>query len=284
MPGAASSFPLPHEKQPCSRISGSAKNQRLRTLSLLYVASLSLPYALVAITAGAPTGYKFSGGARTCTWQQCEYSGGSPERSMAHCLRAGRCWICRRPHFIGETPRGCRASLCGAPQEKGHLCCAPKYSSCALEGMVVSEKFPTPLDPACQYFTVANIHVNNECAKRRSVCIALLLLDPRIMPQAWRCVLDRRLQQDKGVTPAAILAQAICCSNVHSRSRAFGSFILSKCLQPNFVAFPLVHMACVDDGSSVPISHLLYQPLRILVLPMVRALISTEWAFTHNDA
>ena len=31
-------------------------------------------------------------------------------------------------------------------------------------------------DPSCSYFTVANIHVNNECAKRRSICIALLLL------------------------------------------------------------------------------------------------------------
>ena len=31
-------------------------------------------------------------------------------------------------------------------------------------------------DPSCSYFTVANVHINSECAKRRSVCIALLLL------------------------------------------------------------------------------------------------------------
>ena len=31
-------------------------------------------------------------------------------------------------------------------------------------------------DPSCSYFTVANVHFNSECAKRRSVCIALLLL------------------------------------------------------------------------------------------------------------
>ena len=31
-------------------------------------------------------------------------------------------------------------------------------------------------DKSCPYFTVANVHINNECAKRRSVCIALLLL------------------------------------------------------------------------------------------------------------
>ena len=42
--------------------------------------------------------------------------------------------------------------------------------------MIVTGKSRRPLDPACQYFTVANIHMNNECAKRRSVCIALLLL------------------------------------------------------------------------------------------------------------
>ena len=37
-------------------------------------------------------------------------------------------------------------------------------------------KFRRPLDLACQYFTVTNFHVNNECAKRMSVCIALMLL------------------------------------------------------------------------------------------------------------
>ena len=31
-------------------------------------------------------------------------------------------------------------------------------------------------DQSCSYFTVANVHINNECAKRMSVCIARLLL------------------------------------------------------------------------------------------------------------
>ena len=30
--------------------------------------------------------------------------------------------------------------------------------------------------PSCSYFTVTNIHITNECAKRRSLCIVLLLL------------------------------------------------------------------------------------------------------------
>ena len=41
--------------------------------------------------------------------------------------------------------------------------------------MVVTGKFRGTSDPSCSYFTVANIHINSECAKRRSVCSALLL-------------------------------------------------------------------------------------------------------------
>ena len=41
--------------------------------------------------------------------------------------------------------------------------------------MVVVGKFRRASDPSCSHFTVANVHINNECAKRRSVCIALLL-------------------------------------------------------------------------------------------------------------
>ena len=32
------------------------------------------------------------------------------------------------------------------------------------------------IDKSCSYLTVANVHINNECEQRRSVCIALLLL------------------------------------------------------------------------------------------------------------
>ena len=41
--------------------------------------------------------------------------------------------------------------------------------------MVVPGKFRRAPNLSCCYFTVANVHIN-ECAKRRSVCVALLLL------------------------------------------------------------------------------------------------------------
>ena len=44
------------------------------------------------------------------------------------------------------------------------------------EGIVVTGKFRRAPDPSCSYFTVANIHTHSECAGRRTVCIALLLL------------------------------------------------------------------------------------------------------------
>ena len=64
-----------------------------------------------------------------------------------------------------------------------HFSCTPiqvpcqlRYSSWAVEGMVVTGKFRRAPDPSSACFMVANIHINNERAKRRSVCIALLLL------------------------------------------------------------------------------------------------------------
>ena len=57
-----------------------------------------------------------------------------------------------------------------------HVPCSLRYSMRAVEGMVVTGKFRRAPDQSCSYFTVADVHTNNECAKRRSVCIALLLL------------------------------------------------------------------------------------------------------------
>ena len=54
--------------------------------------------------------------------------------------------------------------------------CSLRYCSWAVEGMVVAGKFRRAPDQSCSYFTVANVHINNECAKRRSVYIVLLLL------------------------------------------------------------------------------------------------------------
>ena len=54
--------------------------------------------------------------------------------------------------------------------------CRRKYSTWAVEGTVLTGKFRRAPDPSCSYFTVDNIHINNGCAKRRSICIALTLL------------------------------------------------------------------------------------------------------------
>ena len=54
--------------------------------------------------------------------------------------------------------------------------CLLRYSSWAVEGMVVTGKFRKAPDPSCAYLTVANVHIKNEWAKRRSVCIDLLVL------------------------------------------------------------------------------------------------------------
>ena len=76
-------------------------------------------------------------------------------------------------HMITPAPLRC------CPQQE-HLRArvyvhAERYSSWAVECMVVSGKFRRAPDKSCSYFTVANVHINTECAKRRSVCIALLL-------------------------------------------------------------------------------------------------------------
>ena len=42
--------------------------------------------------------------------------------------------------------------------------------------MVLTRRFRRAPDQSCSYFTVVNIHINNECTKRSSVCTALLLL------------------------------------------------------------------------------------------------------------
>ena len=54
--------------------------------------------------------------------------------------------------------------------------CTHTCDSRAVEGMVVTGTFRRAPDPSCSYFTFANIYMNNESAKRRSVCIALLHL------------------------------------------------------------------------------------------------------------
>ena len=42
--------------------------------------------------------------------------------------------------------------------------CSLRYASWAVEGMAVTDKFRRAPDQSCLYFTIVNIHINNECA------------------------------------------------------------------------------------------------------------------------
>ena len=44
--------------------------------------------------------------------------------------------------------------------------CSLRYSSWAVEGIVVTSTFSRAPDQSCSHFTVANVQINNECAKR----------------------------------------------------------------------------------------------------------------------
>ena len=80
----------------------------------------------------------------------------------------------------------------------------------------------------------------------------------------------------------AILAQPISCSNVRGvfPFTSFSGCVLSKCLQPSFV---VSHLFSWQVLMMVPmfLSLLCLVPLRIMVLLMVLALISTEWVIVH---
>ena len=106
---------------------------------------------------------------------------------MARCLRAGGRRFCHRSFCGGELLRdhqGITALHSSTRDTSVSDCtCTPiqvsythRNSLWALEGMVVTGKFRRPPDQSCSCFTASKSHINNECAKRRSVCIVLLLL------------------------------------------------------------------------------------------------------------
>ena len=81
----------------------------------------------------------------------------------------------------------------------------------------------------------------------------------------------------------AILAQAIPCSNVQcfSRWRAFLVLSCPKCLQPSFVVSHLFPWQVLMMGPMC-LSLLCLVPLRIMLLLMVLAQISTEWVIAKS--
>ena len=53
---------------------------------------------------------------------------------------------------------------------------ARKCPKGALEGIVVNDRFRRPVDGGCHHFSILNVHANNKCAARRSICANFLLL------------------------------------------------------------------------------------------------------------
>ena len=102
---------------------------------------------------------------------------------MACDFRTGVVWLRHRQFPGGEHPSTTVPySSTTTPSSttslvhrfKSHVLCGMRHG--LFEGMVATGKFRSAPDQSCSYFTIANIHINSECAKRRSVCIALLLL------------------------------------------------------------------------------------------------------------
>ena len=80
---------------------------------------------------------------------------------------------------------------------------------------MVASKFRRAPDKSCSYFTVANVHINNECTEWGSVCNPVA--HPRHVHEARRC-LDWRFQQGVSnvkrqmrfwCSPAAVAAVAV---------------------------------------------------------------------------
>ena len=83
-------------------------------------------------------------------------------------LLAGGVWLCHRQ--LPATWSSTRIPLSTTSHEhrfRFHVRCVTRRG---LEGMAHTDKFRRAPDQSCSYFTIANIHINNECAKRLSLC------------------------------------------------------------------------------------------------------------------
>ena len=146
MPGAASSHHLPRVMQPCMRISGHAKNQRRR-----------LPYTLVTLTAGAPTGLQ------VLSWNPGPVRDSNPSAVAGHlngpwhvvCVQEGLDLSAITPRRRTSTrfaKHHCAVLLDKDSSEDGYTCtpiqvpCAFQDSTWALEG---KERSGRPSDPVC---------------------------------------------------------------------------------------------------------------------------------------
>ena len=104
---------------------------------------------------------------------------------MTYHQSSRRCLFCLPHDSSSQVPRDHRSSL-RAPAQQGHVWAwshvefehgiCRKSAEGALEGKVVNGWFRRPVDGGCHYFSILNVHVNNKCAARRSICFNLLLM------------------------------------------------------------------------------------------------------------
>ena len=113
--------------------------------------------------------------------------------------------------------------------------------------MVVTGKFRKAPDPSSSCFTVANIHINKECAKRRSVCIALLLLVRDLCLKLGAVVLtgDFNKGAECELSPGGT-------DDRRRTSPAQGSFYLCQCSLAHFRRHAVVGLDGDSHGNKRP--------------------------------
>ena len=173
---------LTHLWRTCTRIA----NWNLTTLFLSHIAVRHLHYALTKTTDGRLTSCSpcrgtpalqgspaFVRGLVTSTGRGTlfAYKKGKVLSPVALWRRISTCSLNTTALYSSTRTLLSATTRARRSRARGH-----RYSLWAFEGKVVTGKFRRAPDPSCSCFKVANIHINNGCAKRRSVCIALLLL------------------------------------------------------------------------------------------------------------
>ena len=87
--------------------------------------------------------------------------------------------VCRKARAVATTRRRTStwlpntAAQCSSNKSEPNYSCVPlfipgmlRYATWAVEGVVVTGNFRRAPDKLCSYFTVANVHINNECAQK----------------------------------------------------------------------------------------------------------------------
>ena len=92
-----------------------------------------------------------------------------------------------------------------------------RHTSWAFDGMVVRGKFRRATDPSCSYFMVADVHINNDCAKQRR-CGAPWRFQQSCRRSSWWFRLPPHL-----VSPRPLSALPACFAAVQASYRCGAS-------------------------------------------------------------